>query len=77
FDILAKDHHDIDGRLAGFVDAANAVIRHADDRDRLHSVAGAFRADLNTLERLLDRHLIDEEELVVPVILKYGAPNFD
>lgn len=77
FDILDKDHHDIDGRLAGFVDAANAVIRHADDRDRLQSVAGAFRADLNTLERLLDRHLVDEEELVVPVILKYGAPNFD
>tara|TARA_B110000503_G_scaffold31596_1_gene51087 strand:- start:2423 stop:2554 length:132 start_codon:yes stop_codon:yes gene_type:complete len=36
---------------------------------------GKFEADLTQLEKLLDRHLNDEEELIVPVILKFGAPN--
>ena len=36
---------------------------------------GKFEADLTQLEQLLDRHLNDEEKLIVPVILKFGAPN--
>ncbi|MFT6944794.1 MAG: hypothetical protein ACJAUW_001372, partial [Yoonia sp.] len=29
--------------------------------------------ELRKLERLLDRHLVDEEELIVPVILRFGS----
>ena len=75
FDILDKDHHDIDGFLAAFVDRANEIIRTVSDRDVLQTVAGAFQAELTDLERLLNRHLIDEEELIVPVILRYGADD--
>ena len=73
FDILDSDHHAIDGHLNGFVTAANDVIAKADDRDQLQDAAGAFQAQLTKLERLLNRHLTDEEDLIVPVILKYGT----
>lgn len=73
FDVLDSDHHAIDGYLNSFVDHANAVIAQPDDRDRLQNAAGAFQAQLTRVEQVLNRHLIDEEELIVPVILKYGT----
>ncbi len=73
FDILDSDHHAIDGHLNAFVERANAVIVQADDRSQLQDAAGAFAAQLAELERLLNRHLLDEEELIVPVILKFGT----
>ena len=73
FAILDKDHHDIDAFLAAFVDRANELIQTGADRNKLQTVAGAFQIELTNLERLLDRHLIDEEELIVPVILRYGS----
>lgn len=75
FAILDKDHHDIDAFLAGFVDRANEVIQISADREALQTVAGLFQQELTKLESLLDRHLIDEEELIVPVILKFGAAD--
>ena len=45
----------------------------ADNRQKLQTAAGRFRDELAHLEQLLDRHLIDEEELIVPVILRYGS----
>ena len=70
FDLLDADHHALDTHLAGFVDRANAVLQAGD--------AGGDAVDrlidgLAEFERFLDRHLIDEEELVVPVILNYGT----
>ena len=73
FKILDNDHHALDGHLSGFVTGANAVLNCVADRDRLQDQAGEFHAQMAQLERLLNRHLIDEEELIVPVILKYGA----
>lgn len=73
FDILDKDHQALDGLLAGFVASANSALGKLDDREALQDAAGTFAGDLDRLERLIDRHLVDEEELIVPVILKYGA----
>ncbi|MCK0096917.1 hemerythrin domain-containing protein [Yoonia sp. F2084L] len=75
FAILDKDHHDIDAFLASFVDRANEIIQTSADRDTLQTVAGSFQQELAKLEGLLDRHLIDEEELIVPVILRYGSAD--
>ncbi|MCB5199602.1 hemerythrin domain-containing protein [Loktanella sp. TSTF-M6] len=75
FDILDADHHALDGHLNAFADTANATLRQLDDRDRLQSQAGAFRDRLSDMARLLNRHLIDEEELIVPVILKFGSAD--
>ncbi len=70
FEILDKDHHALDGHLNAFVERANAVLQ-AGENDG--SEVGRFAEELDRLGKLLDRHLIDEEDLVVPVILKYGA----
>lgn len=73
FEILDRDHHAIDGHLAGFVKSANAVLQHHVDRSALQDAAGQFYTDLLRLERFLNRHLIDEEDLIVPIILRHGA----
>jgi len=72
FDILDRDHHDIDAHLAGFADDANAVLRAVGAAgDPVDSIA-TLRARLADTQRFLDRHLTDEEELVVPVLLKFA-----
>lgn len=72
FALLENDHDLIDGLLQRFADSANGVIR-ADGRAAGRDAAGDFLATVSRAETLLDRHLTDEEELVVPVILKYGT----
>jgi len=72
FDLLDADHHALDGILARFVDQANGAIQGASGRDP-RSTAGTLRDGLAGLERLIDRHLTDEEDLIVPVILRDGA----
>ncbi len=66
FDILDKDHHALDGLLARFTDTANAVLQGQGD-------TGVFRDELVSFEGLLHRHLEDEEDLIVPVLLKHGT----
>lgn len=73
FDILDRDHHALDGHLDAFVKGANAVLSRLGDRDALQTATGRFNADLVRLNALLDRHLLDEEDLVVPVILRHGT----
>ena len=75
FAILDADHHALDRHLADFVDGANGVLQRLDDAETLRKNAGAFRDQLAGLERLLDRHLTDEEDLIVPVILRYGSAD--
>ncbi len=71
FAILDRDHHALDGHLARFVDEANGALR-ALDAAGFRTEAGRFHAGLIRLEGFLDRHLTDEEELIVPVILRDG-----
>lgn len=73
FDILDKDHHAMDGILSSFVEVANGALQTLDRGPKLIAGAGALHAEIEKLTRLMDRHLTDEEELVVPVILKFGA----
>jgi iron-sulfur cluster repair protein YtfE (RIC family) len=72
FDLLDADHHALDGHIARFVEGANGAISGAQGADPLVAAEG-FRAGLAAMQRLLDRHLVDEEELIVPVILTYGV----
>lgn len=66
FSLLDADHHAMDGLLDRFVRSANAVIEGRGE-------AGPFREELVSFEGMLERHLTDEEDLIVPVILKHGA----
>lgn len=75
FEILEADHQALDQHLSDFTVAANGALAMLDDRDALQDQAGQLLGELAVLTRLLDRHLIDEEELIVPVILRHGAPD--
>ena len=78
FEILDADHHVLHEELDAFADGANAVLRAAGTPDPAGGAAawrdalGPFETRLTGMERFLDRHLTDEEEVVVPVILEVG-----
>ena len=65
FTLLDSDHHAMDGLLDRFSRAANGVLREQVE-------TGLFRDELLSFAGLLERHLVDEEDLIVPVLLKYG-----
>lgn len=71
FDLLDSDHHALAAHLDRFVAAANGVLTDWQGT-KLKDATAAFRATLVDSTRLLDRHLTDEEDLIVPVILAHG-----
>ncbi len=64
FEILDRDHNALDGHIAKFVSTANGALQGVD--------VGKFYEHLTRLERFIERHLADEEDLIVPVILRHG-----
>ncbi|MBM2575261.1 hemerythrin domain-containing protein [Jannaschia sp. Os4] len=64
FALLDADHHRLHEELEGLAGAANAVLRGG--------AAGSLAERLEGMGRFLDRHLTDEEEVVVPVLLEVG-----
>ena len=72
FALLDADHHTLDGQLQALADAANHAIRSEADKD---ATAALLQAE-DRLQRFLDRHLADEEDVVVPLILEY-APDLE
>ncbi|WP_316014521.1 hemerythrin domain-containing protein [Roseobacter sp. HKCCA0434] len=76
FEMLDGDHHALDGHMAGFADGANALLQAIRAGEGLRDAAGAFHARTQGFERFLDRHLTDEEDLIVPVLLKYDPAEF-
>lgn len=73
FDILDRDHHLIHGALERNADSANGFLRALEqDVDRQRSAAASY-ADANArLVAMLTRHLADEEDLIIPLILDRG-----
>ena len=61
----------MDGAIHELAQAANAVLLAVREGTPAEAAAGALLGRLGAFERLLDRHLTDEEELVVPVILDH------
>ncbi len=78
FDVLDRDHHTIDARLQGFAAQANGVLQGLSvDEAAAMAQLGPLLGELGVLERFLERHLTDEEELVVPVLLKYQPEGLE
>ena len=73
FDILENDHHAIHADMAATADAANAML-HAlqSDADTLRRRGDDYAAASGKLLTGLVRHLDDEEDLIVPLILERG-----
>ncbi|MFY9211814.1 MAG: hemerythrin domain-containing protein [Aestuariivita sp.] len=74
FDILDSDHHLMDETLHALATGANALLQA--EGAGFHDKTGAFHHQLDAFGALLNRHLLDEEELVVPVLLKYAPEQF-
>lgn len=73
FELLDADHHALDGQLTALTDAANTHLARLQDRSAdQRTSAGQMLSTLTGFARFLDRHLIDEEELVVPTILHHA-----
>ncbi len=77
FDLLDADHHLIHEALERNAEAANAFLRvlHGSDSDRRHG-ADTYASENERLVRMLARHLDDEEDLVIPLLLDRGEHEF-
>ncbi|MGE0499391.1 MAG: hemerythrin domain-containing protein [Rhizobiaceae bacterium] len=73
FDILDGDHHAIHEALEANAETANAFLRAlADHEDKQRFAADAYADQNSRLVAMLGRHLDDEEDLIVPLILDRG-----
>jgi hemerythrin-like domain-containing protein len=73
FDILDGDHHAIHGALEANADTANAFLRAlSENGDKQRFAADAYAEQNTRLVAMLSRHLDDEEDLIVPLILERG-----
>lgn len=73
FDILDLDHHTIHEGLEANAETANAYLKALQGDNDAQRRAADLYADANTrLVAMLDRHLADEEDLIIPLILEKG-----
>ena len=73
FDVLEGDHHAIHEDMAATADTANALLRAlAGEADALRRCGDDYAAASGALIKGLIRHLDDEEDLIVPLILERG-----
>jgi Hemerythrin HHE cation binding domain len=73
FDVLEGDHHAIHADMERTAETANALLRAlAGDDDRLRRCGDDYAQASGALLKGLIRHLDDEEDLIVPLILDRG-----
>jgi hemerythrin-like domain-containing protein len=73
FDVLEADHHAIHEGMAATAQAANALLQALQgDADRIRKSADDYADVSGALIKGLIRHLDDEEDLIVPLILDRG-----
>ena len=71
-EILEKDHDELDVVLDSFTRTANRAIKLVQlDEKAAYEEAGKLHKAAETIEAFLQRHLSDEEELAVPIILHH------
>lgn len=71
-EILEKDHEALDVVLDSFTHTANRAIKLVQlDEKSARDEAGKLHSAAETIEAFLKRHLSDEEELAVPIILHH------
>ncbi len=72
FALLDADHRELEGHISALAETANGYLGAAEAEAR--NAAGKLDAALGGFGRFLERHLTDEEDLIVPVILKHAPP---
>ena len=72
-DILEADHVELSGHLDALVGDANSVLASVEaEGPELFAKAGKLLNTLDEITDFLDRHLADEEDLIVPILLHHG-----
>ncbi len=71
FVLLDADHHALDGHMNDLARDTNAMLEGLSGPDP-KAGAGRLGTGLSEFGGFIDRHLTDEEDLVVPVILTYA-----
>ena len=72
FDLLENDHALIQQQLVASVESARALVGAlAADRDIQQRATDAHAGDFQMLRKWLDRHLADEEEIIIPAMLEH------
>jgi hemerythrin-like domain-containing protein len=73
FEVLEADHENIHATMSETFEAATAFLRTEDgDRDAMMRAADRYAQAGGRLLRKLGRHLEDEEDLIIPLILDRG-----
>lgn len=73
FDVLDRDHHAIHAALDRNAETANAFLAALQENaDRQRFAADAYADENARLVAMLTRHLADEEDLIIPLILDRG-----
>jgi hypothetical protein len=71
-EVLEQDHADLDVVLDSFARTAKRTIQLIQlDQQAARNEAGKLHSVAETIEAFLKRHLADEEELAVPIILHH------
>ena len=72
-ELLEADHEVIDAEVQHMIEVANALLQtNAADKDRLKKNGEDFAVSSRRIVKLLGRHLDDEEEIVIPLLLDRG-----
>lgn len=71
FDLLDSDHQEMDRVMHALAETTNAVLLAVREGAPAETAAGVLAGHLAGFGRMIDRHLADEEDLVVPVILDH------
>jgi hemerythrin-like domain-containing protein len=72
FDVLEGDHHAIHADMAATAETANALLRALAEKSDARKQGDAYALASGGLLKGLIRHLDDEEDLIVPLILDRG-----
>ena len=76
FELLERGHVALHAGIGGIIGRANAVLAHeAPGRDAFRADLARFRDAQVDLGRALIRHLADEEDLVIPLLLERGEQS--
>ena len=76
FDILDKDHQVLDKNIHDLAGITNQLLSSLQSGRDIQKSAEHLFVTQENFEKFLDRHLSDEEELIIPIILEYGSPEF-
>lgn len=75
FELLESDHQALESHIQGLAEKTNSVLTALKQDNDARAPAEMLLHEQTGFEKFLQRHLEDEEELVVPIILQYGPPE--